>query len=129
MLRTRIFDLVLEREHVGPVPSDAMNNAREVMDKAMSEAEWQEQIVSYARMNDWLVHHNADSRRSDPGLPDLILVRGDTVMFLECKKMTGKMRQEQTLWMGRLKTATQVKSAVVRPSDWDTLEEQLRSLR
>ena len=105
-----------------------MPEARAVLDAAMSEAEWQAQIVNYARLNSWLVHHNSDSRRSDPGLPDLILVRGDHVIFLEVKSMKGKMREQQEAWMGRLKAASQVRAAVVRPSDWDTLEEQLRSL-
>ena len=105
-----------------------MPSPRVVVDAAMTEAEWQAQIVTYARLQDWLVFHASDSRRSDPGLPDLILVRGETVMFLEVKTVQGRMREEQKTWMGRLKTANRVLAAVVRPSDWDTLEEQLRNV-
>ena len=106
-----------------------MAEARAAVDAAMSEAEWQKQIEDYATMHDWLWYHTHNSRWSPAGFPDLVLVRGETVIFLEAKTIKGKMKTAQMVWMERLKKATQVRAAVVRPSDWDTLEEQLRNLR
>ena len=105
-----------------------MPDAREVLDAAMPEAEWQKQIEDYATMHGWLWYHTRDSRRSPAGFPDLVLVRGETVIFLECKTMKKKPSAAQEVWMARLKGTQSVRAAVVRPSDWDTLEEQLRNL-
>ena len=40
----------------------------------MLEREWQAQVVSAAQALGWTTYHTHDSRRSDKGWPDLVLV-------------------------------------------------------
>ena len=41
----------------------------------MTEREWQAQVVSAAQALGWTTYHTHDSRRSNKGWPDLVLVR------------------------------------------------------
>ena len=41
----------------------------------MNEAELQRNVLSLAAMTGWLAYHTYDSRRSQAGFPDLVLVR------------------------------------------------------
>lgn len=103
-----------------------MSKARAVLDAAMTEADFQAQIVALAEAKNWLCYHTHDSRRSQPGFPDLVLVRGSTVLFLEVKAEKGKLSPAQLEWMVGLKGVRYVHAATVRPSDWDEVERLLQ---
>lgn len=90
-----------------------------------TEAQFQTWVVSYARLMGWLVYHTHDSRRSEAGFPDLVLTRGETLLFRELKTETGRLRPEQTHWLSALETAGQ-DVAVWRPSDEKAIQEALR---
>lgn len=75
----------------GPVRA----RSREWSARAMSEKDWQALIVSFARAHGWWVFHPHDSRRSEPGWPDLTLIRGRELIFVEVKKHNGKVSPEQ----------------------------------
>jgi len=64
----------------------------------LSEKQWQAQIVELARRLNWAVYRTFDSRRSQPGFPDLVLVR-DRVVFVELKTERGKVSEEQGGWI------------------------------
>ena len=83
----------------------------------MTEREWQAEVVAAARHLGWSVYHTADSRRSEPGWPDLALVR-DRFMVAELKTDTGKLSAAQERWIGLL-TAAGVETYVWRPQDRD----------
>ena len=68
----------------------------------MSEASFQGAVVEYARLRGWLVYHTRDSRGSQPGYPDLTLVRGGRLIFAELKTDTGRVRVEQQAWLAAL---------------------------
>ncbi len=102
---------------------------RAVVAAAMSEDEFQAQIVALAEATNWLCYHTHDSRRSQPGFPDLVLVRGSAVLFLEVKAEKGKLSPAQLEWMVGLKQAQYVHAATVRPSDWDEVERLLTGTR
>lgn len=52
---------------------------------AMTEAAWQQNVVRLAGYYGWRTYHTRDSRGSDPGFPDLVLIRGPELLFAELK--------------------------------------------
>ena len=50
-----------------------------------TEKEWQATVILTARTLGWTVYHTHDSRRSEPGFPDLVLARETLLMFVELK--------------------------------------------
>lgn len=93
----------------------------------MTEKQLQAAIVECARLLGWLTYHTFDSRRSSPGFPDLILIRGGRLIAAELKSETGKMRPEQDAWLEAF-IGTGALAAVWRPSHWlaGLVEETLR---
>lgn len=91
----------------------------------MREREWQAQVVDAARLLGWRVYHTHDSRRSEPGWPDLALVR-DRLVMAELKTDTGRVSQAQSDWLAALRDAG-VETYLWRPSDWDAVLATLRT--
>ena len=97
-----------------------------------SEKEFQSKVMKFAREQGWLVAHFHDSRKmvrrgnryipvgdSDAkGFPDLVVVRGNRILFWELKKELGKTKPEQDEWLAALQAAG-LEARVVRPSDYD----------
>ncbi len=81
-----------------------------------SEYDFQTLVVDLARWAGWFVVHNAESRFTQAGVPDLLLIR-ERVLWFECKTATGRVRPEQTAMHQRLREAGQTVS-VIRPEDW-----------
>ncbi len=80
-------------------------DGRQVLDTALSERAFQRQIVQLAELMGWRTYHTYDSRRSNPGFPDLVLVRAPRVIFAELKRQRGRVTAAQTEWVdatGRL---------------------------
>ena len=94
----------------------------------MTERELQASITDAAQRLGWLTYHTHDSRRSAHGFPDLVLVRGNTVLFLELKSGKGRVSPDQQTWQARLSQACQVGAAVVRPADYDRLLSELQRI-
>ena len=98
--------------------------------RAISEAGFQRQVVARAQYHGWWVWHCFDSRRTTPGLPDLILIRRGQdgrpgrVIFAELKSQKGRLRPEQRDVLAMLATCP-VESYLWRPSDWAAIEEIL----
>jgi hypothetical protein len=59
-------------------------------------------VVELAGYTGLLVYHTYDSRRSDPGFPDLVLAGGRGVIFAELKTEHGEMSSAQLAWKWRL---------------------------
>jgi len=90
------------------------------------EKDWQQTIIDAARLLGWLVFHPYDSRRSTPGFPDLILLRGNRMLAIECKTERGKTTMTQELWLEALGDVPGVVALVARPSDWPMIEALLK---
>lgn len=90
----------------------------------MTEKEFQQSIVELAKWNAWMIYHTFDSRRSTPGFPDLVLVRGAELVFAELKVGTGKVTQAQEAWLAAL-AAAGARVYVWRPDDWPAIEQIL----
>lgn len=108
--------------------------------KAMPEKELQQLVIDCAQTHGWMAHHHYDSRRSEPGWPDLVLVEPvqRIVIFAELKSQKGRVRPEQREWLNALertfrkattpRTRDRLMVAIWRPSDWldGTIEAILR---
>lgn len=87
------------------------------------EVGFQRAVVTMAGYLGWTVYHTHDSRRSNPGFPDLVLVR-DRVLFRELKTDKGRLTKEQEDWIAKL-TKAGANAGVWRPRDWDSIEKEL----
>jgi hypothetical protein len=87
---------------------------------AISENMFMQQVIDYARSRGWKVYHVFDSRRSEPGFPDLLLVRRRLVMA-ELKTQTGKLTRAQREWLEALRQCG-IAVYTWRPSDWRQIE-------
>ena len=110
--------------------SDTLSNeeAREALSRSQfkSEADFQWWLRKRALEFGWLYHHNYDSRRSDPGFPDTVMVRGDRIIFAELKAPKGKLSDPQTTWLEALGDVD-VESYVWRYDNVDEILDILQS--
>lgn len=113
----------------------AMPDARATIDRAMSEAEVQAAVTDALDANGWYWHHAYDSRRSKPGVPDLLCIRGPVLWWLECKTEKGRVRPEQEAFLERIRHpdgTSKIKfvaADIVRPSDLGTVLPLIASAR
>jgi len=120
----------------------------------LTERRWQQQLIGtmnrrtgrreggLLRMLGWgLIFHdeatNAPRRcpacraeihlpRNEPGFPDIVTVRGDTVWFIELKAARGKATDAQKSWLEALRGAKTVRVALYRPDDMQAIVEAMR---
>ena len=88
----------------------------------MSEKQLLAAIREYARLRKWLCYHTHDSRRSEPGFPDLVLAR-DRLIVAELKSEKGRLTEEQRAWITTLENIAKhspgnMEVFVWRPLDW-----------
>lgn len=91
---------------------------------AMSEDALLAQVRRLALDLGWLVYHTHDSRRSEAGFPDLVLVNAKQgrTLFRELKRMRGRVSPDQRIWIDALQLVGQ-DAAIWRPDD--LLEERI----
>ena len=83
------------------------------------------QIVQLARLQGFMVYHTWNSIHSQPGWPDLVLLRGPTMLCIEVKREGRKMTPAQEEWMTALQHVETVRASCWRPSDWPDIEQAL----
>ncbi len=104
----------------------------------LSERQFQATVIEYARLQGFRAAHFHDSRRQvapgvlvgdkdAAGFPDLVLCRGETVVFAELKSAKGKLTPEQTAWLDALVVVAEaapenVKIRVWSPASWADIE-------
>jgi hypothetical protein len=92
------------------------------------ERDFQRAVCKLAKVLGCMVYHTHDSRRSEPGFPDLVIVGRHGVMFRELKAQGGRLSPEQETWIYGLRNAD-ADAAVWRPSDWpDRVTTDLRAI-
>lgn len=91
----------------------------------MTEKTWQDQVVELATLYRWVHFHVYDSRRSDPGWPDLVLARPPELLVAELKTDKGRLTTAQTDWLSRL-AACGIETHVWRPRDFERVHARLR---
>lgn len=106
---------------------------------AESEDAFQMKVIQLARFGGWWVYHPPPNRPGKSGRvpavlgvvagwPDLTMVREPEIIFAELKAETGKVRQEQTIVIEKLR-ACGLEVHVWRPSDWLEIEARLARRR
>lgn len=83
---------------------------------AMTEKELQQSVLDLARARGWRCYHTFDSRRSEPGFPDAVLIRGERLLAIEFKSEKGKLTPEQQAWLEAFRDVWVVEAIVVRPA-------------
>lgn len=93
----------------------------------MTEKALQEAVIEAAGYLGYRVYHTHDSRRSEPGFPDLIALRErDGRRFaIELKTERGEVSPAQADWLTAFSRCG-IPAFVVRPKDLDWLLETLR---
>ena len=93
----------------------------------MTEKQWQQQVVDLAQVYGWLVYHTYDSRRSEPGFPDLVMVHKgqERVIYAELKTARGSLTPDQHEWLRALQ-ACGCEVYLWRPYDFGDVIEILR---
>ncbi len=99
-----------------------------------SEAAFMRTVLAYARLRGWTVAHFRPAKTAHgwrtavqgdgAGFPDLVLVRGPRLLFVELKTDLGRLTDAQQRWLNRLLTAEQI-ALIWRPSDWSAIEKCL----
>lgn len=94
----------------------------------MSEERLAMVVRDAALLYEWLHYHTHDSRRSDRGFPDIVLIKGDRILWRELKTQKGKLSPDQEIWRDRL-LAAGADWAIWRPIQWgndEILKELMR---
>jgi hypothetical protein len=96
-----------------------------------TERQFERAVVELAELQGWLVYHTYDSRRSNPGFPDLVMVRNGALLFVELKSEKGRTSSAQEQWISALDEVAgwptdAVEVYIWRPSMWGEIEEILR---
>ena len=86
-----------------------------------SEKDFQRALVKAAKRMGWLVYHSIDPLRSEPGFPDLVLVRRGRVVLAELKTRKGKLTAAQSSWL----TEAGSHARLWRPEDWTDILQDL----
>ena len=70
----------------------------------MTHKELQSSIIEIATKFGWQHYHTFNSRKSDTGFPDLVLIHADRgrIVYAEIKSDTGKTSHEQDEWLEML---------------------------
>lgn len=93
----------------------------------MRERDWQQTILDAARYRGYRCYHTFDSRRSEPGFPDLVCAKpGMPLLAIEVKTERGRVTPAQERWLALLGSLPGVVVMIARPSDWDEIEKTLR---
>ena len=101
----------------------------------MTEREFQGQVIEVAHLLGWRVAHFRPARTAHgwrtpvaadgQGWPDLFMVRGNRSVAAELKSETGKLSDDQRLWLDSLEAAG-VEVHSWRPDDFDDVARALR---
>ena len=101
-----------------------MTPAESLVASAMTERRLQTLVIDLARTLGYEPpYHTRDSRGSEPGFPDLVLLRlpkagrPGRVLYAELKAQRGTVSAAQQSWLDRLRACGQ-ETYCWRPSDW-----------
>lgn len=92
----------------------------------ITEKQFQQQVLQLTKLCGWRVYHTWLSIRSAAGFPDLVLVRGNRLIFAELKSDRGTLTAAQQEWIDALRGVPGVEVYVWRPLDWDEVVQILQ---
>jgi hypothetical protein len=85
-------------------------------------------VYDLARLQGWKAYRTPTWRKTGAtaGFPDLVLVRGDELLFVELKRDKGQLTAEQEDWGIALSKARDVATFCWKPEQWPLIEEALK---
>ncbi len=83
----------------------------------MTERQLLDAVRDACRWAGLMTFHTYDSRRSEPGFPDLCICGPSGLLFRELKSSRGRLTADQQTWLDRL-AAAGADAAVWRPDSW-----------
>lgn len=98
----------------------------------ISESELQKAVIAMAHARGWLVAHFRPAQvrpgryvtpvdADGAGFPDLVMARGERLLFVELKSQKGRLRTEQEVWIDALRCSAPFGTHEVyvwKPKDW-----------
>ena len=119
-------------------PSRTVQEARSRQDDTQTGGMTEDTLLAHvralAKQYGYLCYHTYSSKRSEPGYPDLCLARPASatspgrLLFAELKTQTGKVTQEQAIWLDILRhTIPGLEAYTWRPADLPTIAAILSS--
>lgn len=84
--------------------------------ESISETAFMNTVIQAAEALGWQVYHTHDSRRSQKGFPDVVMIRRGRLVVVELKTEKGVVTREQQAWLELFRSAG-VPAYVWRPSD------------
>jgi hypothetical protein len=117
------------------LPARSAGASRVVTAPAITEQQFQQQVLELARLLGWRSAHFRPAQTvrgwrtpvsgDGAGFPDTLLVRRDRLVAAELKSAKGKAAPEQLAWLEAL-AAAGVECFLWRPDDFDQIAETLR---
>jgi len=101
------------------------------IESRIDEDEFQAMVKAEAVRCGWLYYHTRDSRKSDKGFPDTILIHeGRRLLIAAELKVGGKQPTgDQQTWLEAFQAVETVRADVWRPEDWALVCAMLRGDR
>lgn len=113
----------------GPTVGESMaraNAEQRALDAApASEKSFMAEVIALAKGCGWRIYHTHDSRKSEAGFPDLLLLRGDRCLVAELKVGRNRPTAAQLNWIEAF-AAAGVESFVWYPQQMVSIVEILR---
>jgi hypothetical protein len=110
------------RKPVAVLQGDTVKPA--VVRGRMTEAKLLAHVLRRMKDLGYTAYHTHDSRRSQPGYPDIAAVRGSRLLYAELKSAKGVLTREQRGWLDALWSAG-AECYVWRPADLDWIDKIL----
>src|SRR3990167_7541602 len=92
----------------------------------LTEKVFQGHVKQLALICGFRMYHTHDSRRSDAGFPDLVMIRRGRLIVAELKREKGKTTPDQEAWIEAFRWICGAKVYVWRPSDFEIIAEVLK---
>ena len=122
-------DAIATAEAEGRIVRDSVTAKPEEFPEPIAprdEDDFQAMVVEFAKSREWLCYHTRNSRRSEPGWPDLAMVRSQVLVIAELKFGNNTATPEQRKWLKALSAIPGVQTFVWYPQDWPEVLKVLR---
>ena len=90
------------------------------------ERHMQAALEAELQLRGWRYFHTHDARRSVPGFPDIVALRGPRLFVAELKTETGRVSREQRAWLEAFELAGVPAHLWRLPADWAKVGTVLR---
>jgi hypothetical protein len=108
----------------GMTPAIGPNTAK-LFTGGLTEKQFQALVVSLAKSRGFRVYHTHDSRRSEPGFPDLVIAKPGRMIAAELKVPGGKVSEAQEEWLS-LFDSVGLPNAIWYPEQWSEILDTLK---